>query len=200
MAVATNSYFEPDELAAYMKDPEYNANDQTAYISVCEAGCRAVDAWCGRGFYLDADVSPRAYVAPRYPVRFLVDDFATTTGLLVATDEDATGTFETSWTITTDFRVFPVNQIGHTGETVAYYELVPTGQRSWPYSTYGLPTIQVTAKWGWPSVPPAVKRAAFILAANLDALRGGPVTVDGNAMVQRLLQPYRRGDRVFGAA
>lgn len=187
-----------------MKDPEYQQDDEDAYVAAINAGSRRVDSFCGRRFYADSTATARVFVAPRHRVRFLVDDFHTTTGLVVKTDDDEDGTFESTWTIATDFQVAPWNQIhSATGETCAYYELVPTGTRTFPVSYEGLPRVQVTAKWGWPApAPPSVSLLSKILAAAYDGLRGGPTVITQQELDRAYADvgPYRRTDRVMGLA
>lgn len=196
--VPTNGYVDTVVLAAYMKDPEYNDDDQTAYASAIDAASRRVDGHCRTRFYADTVATARVFVPPCHPVRFLIDDFHTTDGLVVKTDDDGDGVYETTWTIGTDFRVAPWNQIHPTtGETCAYNELVPTGTRAFP-RIGGLPTVQATAKWGWPAVVPSVSTLTKILVAAYDELRGGPkvVTQDELDRAYADVAPYRRTDRV----
>lgn len=203
-------YCGPNELAAYSRDTSAGNADEGHYEAAVVAASRAVDAWCGRRFYLDDDESARVFVYRGG--RVLVDDFVQTAGLIVKTDEDGDGTFETTWTITTDFRLAPFNSIGSSGEGWPFYELVATGSRAFPCNWYSLPSIQVTAQWGWPQpFPPAVRQATLILGAKLIGLRGAPlgvagfgefgaVRVQGNRDVEMLLSPYRRMDVMAGIA
>lgn len=204
-------YCDPQELSSYSHDSNASNSDEGEYAAAIEAASRMVDAWCGRRFFLDDAASARQFVVPRAGCRFLIDDFATVEDLEVKTDDDIDGTFETTWTITTDFRCAPFNRRGVSGETVAFYELISTGTRAWPFSCYGIPTVEVTAQWGWAQpVPEPVRRATLILAAKLHGLRGAPLGVAGFGEfgavrvlgtvpdVVLALAPYRRYDVVAG--
>jgi hypothetical protein len=70
-------------------------------------------------------------------------------------------------------------------------------------------SVQVTAKWGWPAVPPAVKQAAFIVAADLFKAKDSAFGVAGfgefgavrvgsrmNPQAQALLAPFVENARL----
>lgn len=129
-----------------------------------------------------------------------VDDISTLSGLIVKTDPGADGTFETTLTIGTDFIVRPANAIAQ-DEPVTSLELV-TG--CWPVSWTGRDTVQVTAAWGWPSVPDDIVEATLLQAARLykrkntpDGIAGagdfGPVRVSRfDPDVEELVAPFVR--------
>lgn len=174
-----------------------------------ESASRMVDVHCGRRFYLDAEVSARTY-SPTFDHYVDVDDIATTSGLVVATDEGDDGTFETTWTISTHFFVEPVNGKRGGIEGLPYDRIVSTGVRWFPTSGYR-PSVQVTAQWGWAAVPVAVQEATLIKAAQFFRRKDQPDGVLGNGefsalRVSRfedphfaaLLAPYRKGGQAAG--
>lgn len=162
---------------------------------------RAIDRWCGRRFYQDASTSTRKYRAPD-PYELLVDDISTSTGLVIATDDNDDGTAETTWS-STDYELCPVGGVvsGSTGwpftSIRAIDERFPTsGQRA---------QVHITARWGWASCPAEVAEACLIKAHRLYQRRESPSGVMGNAEfgfvrisryedadVELLLAPYRR--------
>lgn len=164
------------------------------------AASRAVDGWCGRTFTPSSSTSSRVFKATHD--WFLdVDDFGSTTGLTVATDESDTGTYGTTWTVTTDFTVEPANLLFE-GLPWAYNCLRSTGNRTFP-CTGQRNRVQVTAAWGWPAVPDAVFEATKELALDIFKAKDTPFGVAGmaeygvvrvreNKTVQMLLMPYRR--------
>lgn len=129
---------------------------------------------------------------------------ASLTGLVVATDDNDDGTFETTWTITVDFQVEPLNAAA-AGEP--WTRLVAIGPRWFPRLEHRA-GVQVTAKFGWPGgTPPApVKHAVLIQASRLWKRKDAPFGVAGSAElgselrllakldpdVESLLRPYRR--------
>jgi hypothetical protein len=131
-----------------------------------------------------------------------IDDLGSTTSLAVATDGNADGTYETSWTIGTDFVLYPQRAAALARP---WTSIVAVGSKRFPdaSSTSARQLIQVTGLWGWPSVPHAVRNAALQLALNLfkrhDA-PGGVVANDFGAFrvprldpdVAALVRPLRR--------
>lgn len=180
--------------------------DDTALSRVLTATSRAVDEHCGREFSQDAAAVARVYRAVCSD-QLSVDDISTATGLLVATDENDDGTYETSWTISTDFLLEPSNALADGRPAV---RLVAVGAKTFP--TYGLrPAVQVTARYGWAAVPVQVTEATIIKAARLFRRKDTPEGVAGGGEfgvvrisnredpdVAALLAPFVRGDRATG--
>jgi hypothetical protein len=105
-----------------------------------------------------------------------VDDFHTTTGLVIATDTTDDGTFDTTWT-SGDYQLEPLNGVrnGRTGWPYCVIRAVeslyfPCARRA---------TLQVTARWGWSAVPAPVKEACLILAEDIYKLRDTPFGAGG---------------------
>jgi hypothetical protein len=142
-------------------------------LNAIAAASRQIDDRCGRYFYTD-----RAATARTFPARgrstcvdldqvLMVDDIAVATGVLVATGK--TG----SWT------------------SVSGTELGPDNASVWgrPYTEIRgaigwLPAytrVQVTARWGWPTVPDAITQATSLLAARLYRRKDSPQGVLGNS-------------------
>lgn len=181
--------------------------------SILEAASRSIDDYCGRRFYLDETATARTFTAHSV-WRVLVDDIATTEDLVVATDQIGAGSYDQTWTkdATTGagFRLEPQNH-------PPYTSLVVSGTVGWPRRGAG---VQVTAKWGWPAVPPAVVTACLQLASMMwrDLPASGPgaggvtsIKLEGSDavsyaapaqlaaaaagnldLVHRFLDPYRR--------
>lgn len=176
--------------------------DETILSSVLLAASRNIDAYCGRRFYADTSATARTYRAT-YPTMITVDDFSTTSGLVVKTDTGDTGTFDTTWTITTDFVLEPSNGKANGLEGLPYTQILAVGARTYPTSGYR-PRVQVTAVWGWAAVPDAVTEATIIKAAQVYRRKDSPDGVLGGGdfgairisryedpHVAGLLAPYR---------
>lgn len=202
----TNCYHTLAEFKLYLF-PAGNAGtgEDTQMEAAITAACRSIDAYCGRRFYADASASAKFYETDD-PYCVEVDDFYTTTGLIVTTDDYDTGNFSTTWTINTDFRVEPVNaeKDGITG--IPYNEISGLGTRFFPRGGWREYRISVTAKWGWAAVPDTVKQASLIQAGHIyrraktpDGFAAGETF--GAIRVSRfldpdvamLLGPYRKG-------
>lgn len=196
-----NCYITAAEFDAWYGET-ITGDNQMLKDAAINSASRAVDDYCGRRFYLDSGVSAKKYTPVKPSEVLPVDDFATTTGLIVV---DRTNTL----TIDTQFQVEPA---GYQGRGLFPY----TGLRPlawwWLQSFYpGQSTITVTAQWGWPSVPDPVKQATFLMAARILKLKDAPLSVAGvsewgvvrvgaNRDFEMLLNNYRRGNMAFGLA
>jgi len=165
---------------------------------------RAVDDYCARGatgapgrFWRDATPTVRVY-APRDTGTVRTDDIATATGLTVKTDTGGDGTFATTLAAA-DYQLEPWNA-DTDGRPWRRISMVSGATLPWHQSR---PTVQVTARFGWPAVPEPVRVAARLKAARLfrrkdspDGMRGfgefGVVRISKfeDPDVAMLLDPY----------
>lgn len=137
--------------------------------------------------------SARKYV-PTSQWECFTDFFNTTTGLVIKTDDDADGVFETTWP-STAYELHPVNGKLN-GETWPYFRIEAVDTSYFPINTGRSVSVQVTARWGWATVPDAVKLAAMILAASDERVRAlvrgeGGFTRWSREQAYELLDPYR---------
>lgn len=191
------------ELRDWVGIPPADTADDSKLTLALDAASAAIDAYTGRYFTADGSVVARDYTATDTTV-LDVDGISTAAGLVVATDDDDDGTYETAWTITTDFRLEPTNATV-TGRP--WTRLVAVGSKTFPTSTARRwPGVRVTAKGGWPAVPAPVKQATLIQAAFLWGRKDSRFGVAGspefgNEMrvesaldrtAQALLRDYRR--------
>jgi hypothetical protein len=123
-----------------------------------ESSSEMIQDYCSRQFLVDSTSSARLFVA-QDPWLVHLDDISTTAGLIVETDESGTGTFGTTWAAT-DYQLEPLNGKVN-GMTRPYNTLRAIQSKLLPVDG-GRATVRVTALWGWPSVPDAVKQAAII--------------------------------------
>ena len=188
----TNGYCTVDDLRSLTRISD--TVDLVLHELVISAASRMIDRHCGRRFWQDGSVVAREY-HPDDTSTVPTDDISTATGLLVKTDTADDGTFATSLTITTDFLTYPLNAADEvpvrplteiriaSGST--YY--FPTGARR--------PSVQITAKFGWPAIPDEVKLATVfqsqMLLAAKDAKGGIMQGVAGDfpTRVSRFLHP-----------
>jgi len=198
----TNGYVAIDELATELGISD-TLSDAKFELAI-SAASRQIDSYCQRFFYQDASVVARTYHPDDY-LSLEVDDISTTTGLIVKVDTDDDGTFETTLTITTNFILTPTNAADewpvrpYTG-----IRIVDTGLSAFPMYSSGRPSVEVTAKFGWPAVPEDVKKACLIQATQLfkasDAAFGGLNFDTGifrvrgslNPMAEALLERYAK--------
>lgn len=176
-----------------------NDIDENALQAALDAASRGIEKMTGRQFNKADTATPRVY-RPQTSQRVDVDDFHTTTGLLVETDDGDSGTFGTTWSAS-DYELYPLNG-------------VVDGELGWPYfkvralNTLWFPcgnraTVRVTAQWGWAAVPAAVKESCLVSAVEIFKLKDTPFGVGGygdfgiirardNPFVARMLAPYTR--------
>jgi hypothetical protein len=156
--------------------------DDTELGFAITAASRAVDQATNRHFGQDAAVTARYYTVGQpdklngFDGRWNVEtaDISTVTGLLVKSDTDDDGTFETSLTIDTDFRLWPWNAAA---ESRPWERIVLMAGGSFPVQ---LRTVEVTAKFGWASVPTAIKQATLMQASRFFSRRNAPFGIAGS--------------------
>lgn len=133
----------------------------------------AIDKHCYRTFAVPSSETVR-YFKPT-PDRLEIDDLddiASTTGLAVAVDSNADGSYSNVLTADTDY-VIETNRDGMVTHIRAL--------ASFPFTRYRPNSIKVTARFGWPSVPTPVKRAALIWGTRLWNRKDTPSGVVGFA-------------------
>src|SRR5690606_17375049 len=99
-----------------------------------------------------------------------VADISTTSGLVVKTDDDDDGTFETTWTAS-DYQLEPLDGIT---DSRAVWKIRAVGDRVFPVSVKGRALVQVTAQWGWAAVPDPITTACLIQSARNANRRQAP--------------------------
>lgn len=179
-----------------------DSNDDTALTSALDSASRGIEDFCGRQFNTDNTSAVRVFHPLGWDVAF-VDDFHTTTDLAIKTDHDGDGTFEVTWSAS-DYELEPLNARRH-GEPWPYWILRAVGDRYFPCARRA--PLEVTAQWGWASVPSPVVEACLIVAEETFKLKDAPFGVAGygdmgvvrvrnNPMAAKMLLPYRNKARV----
>ncbi len=149
--------------------------DGTLLQRAVNATSRAIDDWCSGGvpgsrrFWRDLAPTVRVFRTDD-PWRAWVADISTTTGLVVRTDEDGDGVFETTWTTSTDFQLEPLDA---DLDGWPWWEVVAVGERRFPVWPQRA-GLQVTARFGWPAVPVEVNQAAVLKAVKLFKRKESP--------------------------
>ena len=187
-------------------------DDSTTLEPAIQAASEAITIWCGQGFVPDTTATARVY-APKSAWRAWVDPFWSTAGLVIKTDDDDDGVFETTWA-TTSYELVPFGGSMSYVLTAPYDTIRALGGALFPMCGYRTRILEVTAKWGWTVVPASVadaakivtvdlwkrKDVAFGIATSTVEFGGLRIGRDVMAQVASLLGPFRRVDRVFGIA
>jgi hypothetical protein len=181
-----------------------DTNDDTALNNALAAASRAIEGICGRQFNDAGSATARVYY-PDSLTEVTVDDFSTTTGLVVAADYSNAGTYTTTIT-SSNYQLEPLNGIvdGTTGWPYYRIRAIQTWYPIW-YTSIGDPrtSIQVTAQWGWSAVPAPISEACLMLAEETFKMKDAPFGVAGfsdfgavrvrdNPKVMSLLNRYIR--------
>lgn len=200
----SNAYATPEELVIRL--PSLDSHSYTELDESLDAASRWIDAYCGRKFWLDPTATIRVFKAcDLYVLDLGAHEIGSSTGVTVKTDAGL-GTFPTTVSASA-YQLEPVNapyQIGG----AAPYTSVRALSTSWPMaygSTGRQELVQITAKYGWPAVPKAVKDACLSLTVarfenpsgvRREAIDGYSVSYGPEAAAQEsvknTLAPYRR--------
>lgn len=208
-------YATADEVRDYLRANQQNSSvDVLQFDLALDSACREIDAYCGRSFHQqvlsDESATARLY-RPSSPTILRVDDLWTATDLVIKTDEDDDGTFETTWA-STDYELEPLDGYRQGLPGWPYWKIRAVDSRSFPHLNRRA-SVQVTAKWGWAAIPDPVKRVTLVLTAAALKVRDAPlgiagmgdfgavrVPMDQYRMIAAALRPYRRADRTLQVA
>lgn len=174
VAALVNAYVELDEFKDTVRD-QLTGHDHE-YVDAINAASRQIDGYCGRYFYQTTAVSAKRFRPDSLDIMF-TPDIATTTGLIVKTDDDGDGVFEVTWTLNTDFILVPEDRMDG---LLPYEQIEALPAKAFPVEGVNVVTpvittnayrrrsrakrVQVTAHWGFPAVPAEVKQATIIAA------------------------------------
>lgn len=146
------------------------------------AASRAVDNFCGtdtspRRFWRDNAATVRLFRVEQ-PGLAWIDDFYSTTGLVVEVDESGTGASWSTWTNGVDYVPEPLNGGGDAGDGAFAWWMLSALDRQFPFHPRR-PLLRVTARWGWSAIPDAVAEATLLKAANLVRRKDAPFGILG---------------------
>lgn len=175
-------------------------------LEALNTASRGIDRICRRQFNLASSATARIYY-PEHGCLVHVDDFYTTTGLIVATDTGDDGSYDTTWTASY-YQLEPLNGVVEGEDGWPYSSIRAVSGLSFPDWSHRAP-VQVTAKWGWTAVPAPVKEATLVVAEETFKLKDapfgvagfgdyGPVRVRQNPLAMSMIAPYRRNPILVG--
>jgi hypothetical protein len=181
-----------------------DTNDDAALTSALSAASLALEGCCGRQFNDAGSASARVYY-PDDLTTITVDDFSTTAGLVVAFDFSNSGGYANVIT-STNYQLEPLNGVVDGTPNWPYYRIRVI--QTWPpllWTSIGYPraSVQITAQWGWASVPANVVEATLMLAEETFKMKDAPFGVAGfaaygavrvrdNPKVYSLIQRFER--------
>ncbi len=186
------------QLKSYMKNEL--TQDDAELTDALESASEAINLHTKRQFNKVTSATARTYKRVDAEVVF-VDDFWTTIGLVLKTDDDDDGVFETTWAAS-DYELRPRNGIRNGLPGWPYYEIAAVGSRRFPCTRRA--SVEVTAQWGWDAVPDNVHQACLELASSIYAMRhsrlgvagsdqfGSIIRVSDNKVAEGKLRRFRR--------
>jgi hypothetical protein len=168
------------------------------------AASRLIDGYCNRRFWQTGTAEARVYQAED-SFYCSIDDIAGT-ALTLKTSSQSDGTFDVTWKVS-DYQLEPLNG-NLDGLTWSYDKIRAVGDYLFPTvnANYGEQAlVQVTAIFGWPSVPEPVTQATIIQASRIFKRYDSPLGVAGfgdlgairvsrflDPDMAQLVEPYRR--------
>lgn len=195
------SYVAVEELAAWLRIKDVVADPElTASLA---SGVEAVAAFCGHDFNDAASSATARVFAARHCDLLTIDPVSSTTDFAIAVDTSGDGTFNQTWAAA-DYQLEPLNQRQAGLTDHPYYRVRAIESKTFPVTKRA--TVQVTARWGWTTVPDSVKTATLLHSARLHARRNTAAGIaTGEALptrmamgldkdVQALLMPFQRQD------
>lgn len=198
------AYAQLSELKTYLRISD--AVDDAELTVALNAASRSIDQYTGRQFGVISAAAPRYYTPIRYEGRYVVfiDDLMSTTNLVVKVNSEDGGSYDTTLVLNEDYYLKGAN---NAADARPWNQIIGRN--------YSLPlrtdSVEVTALWGWTSVPAEVKQAALIQAARFFKRKDAPFGIAGSPEfgselrllnrldpdVQLLLDPLRK---IWGAA
>jgi hypothetical protein len=183
-----------------------DTTDDGRLTAALAAASRGIERTCQRQFNSAGGVSARMY-RPNSQYEAKVDDFSTSVGLIVKTDEGDDGQYDTAWQAF-DYELWPLNGI-QDGETGWPYWRIRAVESKWFNIWSRRAFLQVTANWGWAAVPSVITESTLIVATEIFKLKDAPFGVAGfgdygavrvreNPMVCAMVKPYVREPVLVG--
>jgi hypothetical protein len=201
MAVV-NGYCTVAELRTWMSDTT-SVLSETILENAISSTSRMIDAFCSRRFWRDPTPTTRMYQVTESDLAW-VDDIATTSGLIIETDDLADGTFSTTW-LSTDYDLSPYNTEVDIATAHAFTRIHGLA-RLFPVNDYRR-TLRVTATFGWSAIPDQIHQACLMKSNVLALRRDSPYGVAGfsefgvirlgrteDPEITRMLAPFMRSN------
>jgi hypothetical protein len=200
----TNGYATRNQVKAALRIGTADTLDDDLIDNCVGAASRLIDGYCNRRFWQSGTAEARVFQAED-SFYCSIDDIAGT-ALTLKTSSQSDGTFDVTWKVS-DYQLEPLNG-NLDGLTWAYDKIRAIGDYLFPTvnANYGEQAlVQVTAIFGWPSVPEPVTQATIIQASRIFKRYDSPLGVAGfgdlgairvsrflDPDMAQLVEPYRR--------
>jgi hypothetical protein len=200
----TNGYATRNQVKAALRIGTADTLDDDLIDNCVGAASRLIDGYCNRRFWQTGTAEARVFQAED-SFYCSIDDIAGT-ALTLKSSTQADGTFDLTWS-RSDYQLEPLNG-NLDGLTWSYDKIRAVGDYLFPTvnANYGEQAlVQVTAIFGWPSVPEPVTQATIIQASRIFKRYDSPLGVVGfgdlgqirvsrylDPDMAQLVEPYRR--------
>jgi hypothetical protein len=200
----TNGYATRNQVKAALRIGTADTLDDDLIDNCVGAASRLIDGYCNRRFWQSGTAEARVFQAED-SFYCSIDDIAGT-ALTLKTSTQADGTFDLTWS-RSDYQLEPLNG-NLDGLTWSYDKIRAVGDYLFPTvnANYGEQAlVQVTAIFGWPSVPEPITQATIIQASRIFKRYDSPLGVAGfgdlgairvsrflDPDMAQLVEPYRR--------
>lgn len=200
----TNGYATRNQIKAALRIGTADTIDDDLIDNCAGAASRLIDGYCNRQFWSVGSATTRVYMADN-DFYCHIDDIAET-AIILKTSGATDGTFDVTWS-PSDYQLEPLN--GRLdGLQWSYDKIRAVGDYLFPTvnGNYGEQAlVQLTAVFGWPSVPEPVTQATIIQASRIFKRYDSPLGVAGfgdlgairvsrflDPDMAQLVEPYRR--------
>jgi hypothetical protein len=200
----TNGYATRNQIKAALRIGTADTIDDELIDNCAGAASRLIDGYCNRQFWSVGSATTRVYMADN-DFYCHIDDIAGT-AITLKTSGATDGNFDVTWT-PSDYQLEPLN--GRLdGLQWSYDKIRAVGDYLFPTvnGNYGEQAlVQLTAVFGWPSVPEPVTQATIIQASRIFKRYDSPLGVAGfgdlgairvsrflDPDMAQLVEPYRR--------
>ena len=200
----TNGYATRNQVKAALRIGTADTLDDDLIDNCVGAASRLIDGYCNRRFWQTGTAEARIFQAED-SFYCSIDDIAGT-ALTLKSSTQADGTFDLTWS-RSDYQLEPLNG-NLDGLTWSYDKIRAVGDYLFPTvnANYGEQAlVQVTAVFGWPSVPEPITQATIIQASRVFKRYDSPLGVAGfgdlgairvsrflDPDMAQLVEPYRR--------
>jgi hypothetical protein len=200
----TNGYATRNQVKAALRIGTADTIDDDLIDNCVGAASRLIDGYCNRRFWQTGTAEARVYQAED-SFYCSIDDIAGT-AITLKTSSFADGNFDVTWS-RSDYQLEPLNG-NLDGLTWSYDKIRAVGDYLFPTvnANFGEQAlVQVTAVFGWPSVPEPVTQATIIQASRIFKRYDSPLGVAGfgdlgairvsrylDPDMAQLVEPYRR--------
>lgn len=197
----TNGYCTLAEVKAALRLTD--SVDDTLLENAIESASRRIDGYTGRFFYKTSQTPVNLYPYDEYFVNFPAD--VANNSITIKIDSAGNGTYATTLTLGVDYILQPTDAAL---QSRPFESARMVGGKTFPLLvTPSFPTVQITAEYGFQTIPDDVNQACVLLAmrqfARLNAALGvvgfADMAITVRAIdpdVRDLLAPYK----VFGIA